>query len=119
MQITRRARTLPGFISSLSADYSAGIIAEIRHKINMPFAPRTLFSLPLIIAHGAVKQGVLKGFQPARLLLKSRETSNCSFLKIADLTIDEAYAHKYLETVSDVHHFKTSSWKDVKVSIYI
>ena len=43
----------------------------------------------------------------------------CSFLKIADLTIDEAYAHKYLETVSDVHHFKTSSWKDVKVSIYI
>ena len=54
-----------------------------------------------------------------RLLLKSRETSNCSFLKIADLTIDEAYAHKYLETVSDVHHFKTSSWKDVKLSIYI
>ena len=54
-----------------------------------------------------------------RLLLKSRETSNCSFLKIADLTIDEAYAHKYLETVSDVHHFKTSNWKDVKVSIYI
>ena len=53
MQITRRARTLPGFIASLSADYSAGIIAEIRHKINMPFAPRTLFSLPLIIAHGA------------------------------------------------------------------
>ena len=54
-----------------------------------------------------------------RLLLKSRETSNCSFLKVADLTIDEAYAHKYLETVSDVHHFKTSNWKDVKVSIYI
>ena len=54
-----------------------------------------------------------------RLRLKSRETSNCSFLKIADLTIDEAYAHKYLETVSDVHHFKTSNWKDVKVSIYI
>ena len=54
-----------------------------------------------------------------RLRLKNRETSNCSFLKIADLTIDEAYAHKYLETVSDVHHFKTSNWKDVKVSIYI
>lgn len=54
-----------------------------------------------------------------RLLLKNRETSNCSFLKIADLTIDEAYAHKYLETVSDVHHFKTSSWKDVRVAIYI
>lgn len=43
----------------------------------------------------------------------------CSFLKVADLTIDEAYAHKYLKTVSDVHHFKTSNWKDVKVSIYI
>ena len=57
MQITRRARTLPGFISSPSADYSAGIIAEIRHKINMPFAPRTLFSLPLIIAHGAALSG--------------------------------------------------------------
>lgn len=54
-----------------------------------------------------------------RLLLKSRETSNCSFLKVADLTIDEAYAHKYLKTVSDVHHFKTSNWKDVKISIYI
>ena len=54
-----------------------------------------------------------------RQLLRSRETSNCSFLKIADLTIDEAYAHKYLKTVSDVHYFKTSSWKDVKVSIYI
>ena len=54
-----------------------------------------------------------------RQLLKSRETSNCSFLKIADLTIDEAYAHKYLKTVSDVHHFKTSNWKDVKVAIYI
>lgn len=54
-----------------------------------------------------------------RQLLKSRETSNCSFLKIADLTIDKAYAHKYLETVSDVHHFKTSNWKDVKLSVYI
>lgn len=54
-----------------------------------------------------------------RLLLKSRETSNCSFLKVADLTIDEAYAHKYLKTVSDVHHFKTSNWKDVKLSVYI
>lgn len=54
-----------------------------------------------------------------RLQLKSRETSNCSFLKIADLTIDEAYAHKYLETVSDVHHFKKSGWKDVRVAIYI
>ena len=54
-----------------------------------------------------------------RLLLRSRETSNCSFLKVADLTIDEAYAHKYLKTVSDVHHFKTSNWKDVKLSVYI
>ena len=54
-----------------------------------------------------------------RQLLKSRETSNCSFLKIADLTIDEAYAHKYLETVSDVHHFKTSQWKDIRIDILI
>ena len=54
-----------------------------------------------------------------RLQLKNRETSNCSFLKIADLTIDEAYAHKYLETVSDVHHFKTSSWKDIRIDILI
>lgn len=54
-----------------------------------------------------------------RQLSRDRGTSNCSFLKVADLTIDEAYAHKYLKTVSDVHHFKTTSWKDVKVSIYI
>ena len=54
-----------------------------------------------------------------RQLLKSRETSNCSFLKVADLTIDEAYAHKYLKTVSDVHHFKTSSWKDIRIDIFI
>ena len=49
----------------------------------------------------------------------SMETSNCSFLKVADLPIDEAYAHKYLKTVSDVHHFKTLNWKDVKLSVYI
>lgn len=63
--------------------------------------------------------GLYDAVSQARLLLKSRETSNCSFLKVADLTIDEAYAHKYLKTVSDVHHFKTSNWKDVKISIYI
>ena len=52
-----------------------------------------------------------------RLLLKS--SKNTQPFKIAELTVDEVYAHKYLETVSDVHHFNTSSWKDVKVSIYI
>lgn len=54
-----------------------------------------------------------------RLLLKNRETNNCSFFKIADLTIDKSYAHKYLVSVPDVHHFKISNWKDVRVSIYI
>ena len=70
MQITRRARTLPGFIASLSADYSAGIIAEIRHKSNTPFAPPNVVLSPL--DHSA-RRGFIQGcgkrrrcFYPAR-----------------------------------------------------
>ena len=57
-----------------------------------------------------------------RPLSKSRGNNPVSDeipFKIADLTVDEAYAHRFLEKVRDVHHFKTSKWKDVKITICI
>ena len=50
---------------------------------------------------------------------RSRGNNSEKPLKIAELTIGEAYARKFAESFPDVHHFKTSQWKDVKVIIYI
>ncbi len=40
-------------------------------------------------------------------------------LKIAELTVDEAYAREFVKTASTVHHFKTSQWKDIRIDILI
>lgn len=40
-------------------------------------------------------------------------------LKIAELTVDEAYAHVFIKTAPSVHHFKTSQWKDIRIDILI
>ena len=53
-----------------------------------------------------------------RQLLRSRE-NNYRPLKIAELTINEEYAHKFVDTFLDVYHFKPSQRKDVKVTINI
>lgn len=40
-------------------------------------------------------------------------------LKIAELTVDEAYAREFIKTAPTVHHFKTSQWKDIRIDILI
>ncbi len=40
-------------------------------------------------------------------------------LKIAELTVDEAYAREFIKTAPSVHHFKTSQWKDIRIDILI
>ena len=40
-------------------------------------------------------------------------------LKIAELTVDEAYAREFIKTAPSVHHVKTSQWKDIRIDILI
>ena len=40
-------------------------------------------------------------------------------LKIAEMTVDEAYAREFVKTAPSVHHFKTSQWKDIRIDILI
>ena len=44
---------------------------------------------------------------------------NSKPLKIAELTVDEAYAREFVKTAPSVHHFKTSQWKDIRIDIFI
>lgn len=54
-----------------------------------------------------------------RLLLRSRGNNPGKPLKIAQLTVDEAYAREFIKTAPSVHHFKASQWKDIRIDILI
>ena len=56
---------------------------------------------------------------PHRQLLRSRGNNPGKPLKIAQLTVDEAYAREFIKTAPSVHHFKTSQWKDIRIDILI
>lgn len=54
-----------------------------------------------------------------RLPLRDRGNNPGKPLKIAELTVDEAYAREFIKTAPSVHHFKTSQWKDIRIDILI
>ena len=54
-----------------------------------------------------------------RLLSRDRGNNPVKPLKIAELTVDEAYAYVFIKTAPSVHHFKTSQWKDIRIDILI
>ena len=57
-----------------------------------------------------------------RLLLSrrgSKPTNSTAYLKIADLTVDETYAAEFIKEFPIVTWYHKSSWKDLKIGIYI
>lgn len=54
-----------------------------------------------------------------RQLSRDRGNNPGKPLKIAELTVDEAYAREFIKTAPSVHHFKTSQWKDIRIDILI
>ena len=54
-----------------------------------------------------------------RLRSRSRGNNPGKPLKIAELTVDEAYAREFVKTAPSVHYFKTSQWKDIRIDIFI